>query len=306
MLVRLDAREGFVRGAERLQRMASGVDPYVVTTFLETSREFFGATNLSELIQQLPEIVRVFLDRRSEGPAAGAAAPAQPPSLPDSWEEFVSQWRAKRTAAVRWGHGLARGWATHATKLELERAADDVRRDADDDSIMLALEAFQRAPWPASPEGLMRLADSGHPRKVRLSISALAKLPADAEIREFAWARLTTGGHADFARLLANNLAAGDGVRLATLLPTLMPGNAEVRHDAALATLEGFAECKMPDEGLPIWSWIYEHSPCSQCRLHAVEHMVSDGTMPSGWIEECRWDSNEEITRFVSLNGDDS
>ena len=300
MLVRLDAKDGFVRGARRLQRIADAVDPWVVTAFLETSREFFGAANESELVAKLPLEVRAFLDRRSEELKAARAAPAPRPTLADGWEGFVEQWRAMQTTRSRWGHAWARGWAKEASRAELQRAAEDLRDDGDEDLVLLALNALQRMPWPGSARDLMRLTASDHPRTSRLSISALAKLPADPEIRGLAWMRLTTGGTPDFARLLANNLVAGDGARLAAVLPTLMSGNADDRHVAAVASLDGFAECKMPDESFPIWAWIYEQSPCSQCRLHAVEHLVSDATMPSGWVDECRWDSSAEIRACVA------
>lgn len=52
--------------------------------------------------------------------------------------------------------------------------------------------------------------------------------------------------------------------------------------------------------------WIYENTPCSMCRLYAVEMLVDMHLLPERLKEECLHDCSEDIRNLVSRINDKS
>lgn len=48
-------------------------------------------------------------------------------------------------------------------------------------------------------------------------------------------------------------------------------------------------------ECLPLMLFVYEYSPCGNCRYQAVKVMVELGIAPQWMIEECRFDAMDNI-----------
>jgi hypothetical protein len=45
--------------------------------------------------------------------------------------------------------------------------------------------------------------------------------------------------------------------------------------------------------------WVYENTPCSNCRERAAKGLNEIGALSQEMIDECLWDGSEEIRKFA-------
>lgn len=81
---------------------------------------------------------------------------------------------------------------------------------------------------------------------------------------------------------------------IAEVLPKFDDFDNVERHWICLSLI-GIAEFDEGKRNLPIMRWVYEKSPCSFCRLSAVQMMVEAKNLPEEYFEEMRFDSDSEI-----------
>jgi hypothetical protein len=48
-------------------------------------------------------------------------------------------------------------------------------------------------------------------------------------------------------------------------------------------------------DAVPVLLALYEHGPCTNCRMDAVEMIRRLGALPDWLLEECRYDPSEDL-----------
>ena len=121
------------------------------------------------------------------------------------------------------------------------------------------------------------------------------------DVRQFALNNAERGVRTpeNFA-LLATNYVPKDGPLLESLLrEQIAAKDWDVVHVAGLDIYRAFDEyigMPHPKHLLPL---LYEYNPCSFCRKSALEYMSKHRMLTKDILEECRFDSNDEIRQFA-------
>jgi hypothetical protein len=158
------------------------------------------------------------------------------------------------------------------------------------------LRTFVRTAPPSYDPRLLAMLDSAHAEVRWLTARALSHL-AHPDIRRAAFRKLERQELGEGAvRLLKHSQAAGDLSRVAQLLRPLS-GDSDT-HSLVYDVLEVVKANTAPD-ATDALIFVYEQSPCSNCRHDAVEHLVSLETLPAWIEEEARFDALEETRALL-------
>lgn len=97
-------------------------------------------------------------------------------------------------------------------------------------------------------------------------------------------------------KLLVENFEPGDGRRIEAVLP--LPASRTELHSLCL-DLAMLGEARAEAEFGPLAMFVYEHSPCANCRERAARLLRGTGTAPDWVLTECRYDCVEAIRELV-------
>jgi hypothetical protein len=187
----------------------------------------------------------------------------------------------------------------NADRKTIEKYARAYRDETQPEQRAEALEAFMACPYPGDPQIIINDAISECEKLRDAAWRALEKIRHPA-VRRFALnnAKAEHNTPENFA-LLATNYMPGDSVLAEALLCELIK---EKDWDGVHAVGNDIYRIFDNNEILPpkkLLSVLYEYTPCSYCRETAVELMLKYGMMTEGILEECLYDSNEDIRSRV-------
>lgn len=104
-------------------------------------------------------------------------------------------------------------------------------------------------------------------------------------------------------QLLRKNAEAEDADSIAKALP--FGGDADTRHGRVMSVVELLQGAPdFVDAGLALY--VYEESPCAECRFEAVKYLVERKLAPAWLIEEARYDGNEDTRKLLGFEDDEN
>ena len=215
-------------------------------------------------------------------------------------EELWEQRRVNPTENLT-GVRLSRWLASKADKETVERYALAYREQTQLELRAKALEAFSWCPYPDDPQPIIKDAESECEELQNAAWRALENIRHPA-VRAFAINNATSGIHTpeNFA-LLVTNYAPEDADLLEELLRELIAAKDwDDVHAAGLDIYRAFYKdsgISHPKHLLPL---LYEYNPCSFCRESALVYMSKHRMLTKEILEECLYDSNDDIRRMAA------
>ena len=292
--IELDGLDGFVFVAERFDLAHPEDELWKIESLVSDLEERLGKEQNSELLNKLAhrnQKVASVLDavQQQELKYAEQRAKAQFKAIPDYFT--LKAQKADRS----WAAQLQR-WAATATPEQINVAADDLLWETDAEKLWGFLRAFNRRPFPGSPERLLELAADERPRIRGAAVVALSNV-SHPQVRRRALALLHSADRfADGARLLVSNYEPGDFHLLEDLLRRPIPE--DICHDLGFS-IENILGRQLTPEAEGSLLLLYENNPCSSCRERFVRFLIDLNRMP-GWMrEECRYDANADTIKAV-------
>lgn len=208
--------------------------------------------------------------------------------------EQVLEVVAGRSSAL--AAGQLQAWGRFAPKESLRFAASRMFAEQAADRLVRYLRIFSRTPLPDFDERLIELTTHEHGDVCEWATKALAG-NRNPVVRAFALKRLESGlSDGGTIALFKCNYEPGDHHLLESAVAPA--GDPADMHDLCWALLDVFSENAVPD-GAGLMAFAYEHTPCSTCRERAVARLLTFGRAPPAMIEECRFDSNEDIRELA-------
>ena len=216
-----------------------------------------------------------------------------------SQEEIRRQQRASNPEQLT-GARLSRWLNTHADRNTLAQYALAYREQNQPQPRAEALAAFSHCPYPDDPLPIMEDAQSSCEALQKAAWGALENLRHPA-VRRFALDNAEHGIRTpeNFA-ILVTNYAPEDSTLLEALLrERIAAKDWDGVHVAGMDIYRTFnkgSTIPHPRHLLPL---LYEYTPCSFCRETAVCHMSRHRLLTKEILEECLYDSNDEIRRYA-------
>ncbi len=181
----------------------------------------------------------------------------------------------------------------HASVEDLERVFERLLGESRRDQLLRCLWVFRRRVPPRLDGRLFALAESSDEQLQRAALAALAQ-SQDGGVRELGIRLLRDQPNA-IARgaiaLFQRNYVPGDQEVIESAL--FVPGNGEASHSIGFDILD-FAGRQPDPELARCLEWVYEHTPCSNCRGKALEALRARERAPAGLLREAAWDCAED------------
>ena len=238
-----------------------------------------------ERAAQKNENIACFLQREQASIAAMEA----------NWERRKANPQEKLT-----GVRLSRWLAKKADKEMIERYALAYREQTQPELRADALEAFVSCPYPDDPQPVIEDAQSACEKLRNTAWEALENVRHPA-VRTFALTNAAKGicTPENFA-LLVTNYIPEDGTVLEDLLCELIAARDwDGVHAAGMDIFRAFYEDSQIPHPKHLLLFLYTYDPCSYCRESAVQYMSKHRMLTKEILEECLYDSNDDIRRIA-------
>lgn len=279
-----------------------------------------SASRVLELVASSDQNVRAYLDyleNLSEGEAAHSTQQAERSRLklePLALEDGGREAHIRRMQAISVDQVLEgiqedddsklrfplNSWGGYADSADLRVIADVMLAETDTTRLRKYLMVFMYRSLPSFDRRLLPLLDHENERVRWYSIQVLANHRHD-EVRRIAVKRLNQqGAQSGALPLLRNNYRSGDH-RLIERQLRISDDSDEV-HRLVSDLVDVFEANPSPDARLSML-FVYEHSPCSNCRGDAVKILIAWGSAPDWLLEECWFDADECIRDAVVQSG---
>ena len=197
-------------------------------------------------------------------------------------------------------HGWLLSWGRNATEEGLREAAADVQRETVPTRLFAYLRIFALRTFPGLPQRLVKLSTSQDTKVATAARRALRFIHHD-DVRGLATKLIQQGkADSDVVALLTRNFSAGDERTIESLLVTQT--DEDELHwlcHAAVTVFEGNATAEVLSPLLQV----YERCRCSNCRAAAIKVLIARDVIPEWLVEECRFDSNEDIRKMMVTQG---
>ena len=182
-------------------------------------------------------------------------------------------------------------------KLAQEVVAE---QNPDKKAEMLSTFAFLDENFPFSHETIIEYSKSSHERLREVSFDVLTDCQSH-EVREYALKLLATNEYkAQAIQMLLCNYRSADKALLLSELGKIKVNynNESDWHSIGLKILNVCDQgIKLPKE---FFVYIYETTLCSCCREYAVRALAKHHWLTRDIIEECRYDSNYDISQYIN------
>lgn len=181
-----------------------------------------------------------------------------------------------------------------ASECELEQVFNMLVAESRREQMLRYLRIFHRRALPRLDDRIFALAAS---KDEELQEAALAAIAAsqDRSIRDLGLRLLrtdpTTARRGAIA-LFRRNYVPGDHKIILAALPDLEMDE-QATHSVGLEVLDVAEHQPDPDLALCL-EWVYEHTPCSYCRLEALRELMNRRRAPAWMLEEAAWDCAKE------------
>ncbi len=295
-IVALDGMAGLfhvlrVRG----QSMAGNPEDCEDDLFLRMVGETLGEEKvraaLTEQTQTNPDI-RTYLDRVKQ---CEEKRDSMPPASPPTVEDIL----AEIEAANRQYPGALASFGRKFTDAEgINRLFAGLLAETRRDQLLHYLWFFRRRTVPRLDPHLFDLAGSKDKELQKAVINVLSNM-RDPAVRSLAvnlLAEMPSSVFQDALGLLIENYQPGDHQLIEPVLPEI--------PDAGLVHGMGFDILNIAEKNpLPELArcllWLYEHTPCSNCRAHSVENLIELNQLPNEVRQECLSDCSERIRELA-------
>jgi len=203
-----------------------------------------------------------------------------------------------RDARNRVGEGPSRymQFGRVATSEELQEILTALLQETNDDVRVRLLWVFRRATLPHLPPILLDWADDAPAALRAAAIAALSQV-TDPRIAALARAKLQRGclepGEFDVLEMFLKNYEPADAQTICAALTNLEPGFDDVHTLGSdlLDVVAAHPDCELA----PALRWVYERTPCGNCRLRAVEALVAREAGDDELWRECQLDAIPKI-----------
>jgi hypothetical protein len=189
--------------------------------------------------------------------------------------------------------GWLRRWGMRASESDLEQILSALEGSDSAVEQCRYLSVFNhRGAMPRISDEIVALAESSDERVRYCAYQALDK-NSDPRIRDAGLRSLTPNLIRKHSlKLMQSNYTPGDNVALEQAI--YLPDDVEELHTlvydlARVCAYANDAEC------LALMLFVYEYSPCGNCRGKVVETMIELGIAPGWLVEECCFDAMDEI-----------
>lgn len=187
-----------------------------------------------------------------------------------------------------------------ATAEELKTVYDHLLTEIDPAVRLRLLWVFRRAPLPKLDKRILEWAE-GEDKELRAaSINALAQI-SDAQIHELALSKLRAGkvlgADSDLIELFTNNFEETDCDEIDRALALSKP-DWEDAHSLGFSILI-LSEKQQNTKLANALQWVYENTPCSNCRFKAIRQLEAWHVLSEEVLYECRFDAEEDIRNFA-------
>jgi len=188
----------------------------------------------------------------------------------------------------------------HATTEELEKVYGQLFIETDKDILLRLLWVFRRAPLPQLDELIFDWA-TGKDKELReASINALTQI-SDERVHNLGISKVIAGelldADSDALELFLNNFEDDDIQLIKKAIDTLKP-NIEDAHSLGFSILK-LGEKHSKAELTYTLKWVYENTPCSNCRYRVVKRLHEWQKLDSAMLYECQFDAEEDIRSFA-------
>ena len=188
----------------------------------------------------------------------------------------------------------------HATPEELEKVYEQLFRETDQDVLLRLLWVFRRTPMPRLHEMIFRWANGSVNELRSASINALAQV-SDERIHNLAISKARAGqllgADNDSLDLFLNNFEDNDIPLITEALYSLKPDTTDA-HSLGYSILD-LARKWAKNELAEVLEWVYENTPCSNCRRRVIEQLYEWKKLDDAMLYECQFDTEEDIRGFA-------
>ncbi len=192
-------------------------------------------------------------------------------------------------------------WILKADRETVEQYALAYRNQTEPELRAKALTAFSCCPYPDDPQPIIEDIQSDYEKLQTAAWRALENI-RHPDVRQFALNNVEKGIRTseNFA-LLATNYVPEDGKMMEELLCELIAQKDwDGLHWAGMDIYRAFHKnsgIPHPKHLLPL---LYENNPCSYCRESALVYMSRHRMLMNDMLEECLFDSNDDIRRMAA------
>jgi hypothetical protein len=315
-IVELDGEAGLVTVARFLGRWLAQdpdfwVDNEVLDTFDERQGPGAGLAVLGRTRAEDPDVDRFLteLERRAREDRGHLKMPHRlAAGGRQSYAERMKSITAADVIALVRGDPPDRclwlgGWGRCADADARSAVFAALLEEVESRRIARFLRVFARSGPPRLDERLLRWVDVREDGVGYLAVRVLAHV-SDPRVRELAIQRLA---RAETARgaipLLLRTFVPGDHQLIESALQD--GGNDHELHSLLQDVVEVFEAHPVREAARSLW-FAYEHTPCTNCRLRAMELLVSMAALTPWIVEEARLDASSEIRALVRDHDVDS
>jgi len=188
----------------------------------------------------------------------------------------------------------------HATSDELENVFNQLFIETDRDILLRLLWIFRHTSLPRLDKMFFDWAQGTDNELRESSIVALAQL-SDQQIHQLAISKVKAGellgADNHVLDLFLNNFKVSD---IQIIIQALAPIKPDVKDAHSLGfSLLDLGEKHTMIELADALKWVYENTPCSNCRFRAVRQLIEWQQLDEAILYECKFDANEDIRDFV-------
>lgn len=192
-------------------------------------------------------------------------------------------------------------WLLKADRETVEQYALAYRKQVEPELRAKALTVFSCCPYPDDPQPIIEDSSAACDELQNAAWRALENT-RHPTVRLFALKNVENGIRTpeNFALLATNYLPEDGGLMNDLLQEMIVQKDWDGFHWAGMDVYRAFNKnsgIPHPKHLLPL---LYEYNPCSYCRESALVYMSRHRMLTKGILEECRFDSNDDIRRMAA------
>lgn len=299
-LIRLDGIQGYIFVAEVFREKAEFVEDWEHTNALGYLAEVMGEEPPVRAMEMVCILRPDLSSYVQETFAQWQIIQQIPEQKPASSNEPATYGQVKSVIVDSSERkGVSRSWIRTLDDAAFLQLAQEVVTETDTNRLWHYLDVFRKRPYPLDPCLLLPLIHHGD-EFVRRRVSRVLSEFTHPAIRECALELLRQPAPDDALLgliLLPSNPGPDDITSFQCLLN--QAEDDDIRHNIILPALE-YLEHQFPDGSTELLLEIYTQSPCTICRLTALEMLSKElPSLPAGIIEEARYDAYHHTRQFV-------
>ena len=295
-IIALDGVEGLIRVARQLGRWLQAdpdfwVDDWLIGHSDESTGIVGGLAALEREAEVDPDVARYLAGTRKTRESQ-SAAPRRFDATASTGGQIVAHVNANPRDQCHW----FRRWGEHASGEQRELVFAALLGSDNPEHVKRLFRCFAKTGIPRFDQRLIQW--MFHPdEQVRWAAVRGVAPSQHPELREAALRLIAEGDMANGVALLVNNFEAGDFARCAEHLKRL--DDADEAHDLVGELLD-LCEAHPGADALDCLLYVYERSPCSNCRGRAVKALTDTNTAPEWVLAESAFDADPDTRALVS------